>query len=122
MGKHIEGGRKEFFGMKASVAELDLLKRCATHAGCSPADLIRWLTIEYAHVNGLPVRPGIAPTLTAEEMCAKLGLPPPGPVPYLMVDQGTLAAQIDPDRFDDSNTSTMEPLPAMESFDPSVAR
>lgn len=122
MSKHLEGGRKEFFGMKASEGELNLLKRCANHAGCSPADLIRWLTIEYAHVNGLPVRQNMPEPISAADMCAKLGLPPPGPVPYLMVDQATIAAQIDPDRFDDSNTSTMEPLPANESFDPSVVR
>jgi len=67
MAKHIEGGRNKFFGMKASEGELELLKRCALHANCSPADLIRWLTIEYAHVNGLPVRPNLPEPISAAD-------------------------------------------------------
>lgn len=112
MAKHIEGGRNEFFGMKMSEGERDLLTRCARHANCSPADLIRWLTIEYAHVNGLPVRQNMPEPISAADMCAKLGLAPPGPVPYLMVNTETVASRMDFDRFDDTNTSTMDPLPA----------
>ena len=113
MGKHIEGGRKEYFGMKASEGEADLMTRCAAHAGCSTADLVRWLFIEYAHVNGLPVRRDIPPALTAEELCAKLGLPAPGPVPYAVVERETVDEQPDPDRFfmDERTSSTLEPLP-----------
>lgn len=53
MAKHVEGGRNDYFGMKASPDEKDFMRKCAKHAKVNVSELTRKLFVEYAVANGL---------------------------------------------------------------------
>lgn len=90
--------------------ELDFFKRCAAHAACSLVQMTRHLYTAYAGDYGIPVRRDTPAPLTADQMFAKLGIVKSN-VEHHTVDASSLEGNIDPDRFDESNTSTIEPLP-----------
>ena len=118
MGKRVENPRTERLFVLCNPQEQEFFKRCASHAGCNVSELVRHLFTVYGSDHNIPSRTDLPAALTAEQMIAKLGMTNGAQFAQVSADQ--LADHIDPDKFDDSNTSTMDPLP--ESFDPSVSR
>lgn len=104
--------RDERLNVKVNSDELDFFKRCAAHAGCNMSQMIRHLFTEYAGTYGIPVRRDVPAPLTAEQMFSKLGIALHGAAEHHTVDATSLEGNIDPDRFDESITSTLDPLPA----------
>ena len=110
--------RTELVTIRATKEEHEFWKRCASHASMGRGDnlsaFVRHLFIEYAAQHGIEYRP--APKMPVSDSPWAHPLPMPA-MPYLPREQSDLEADLDPDRFDDSNTSTMDPLPDPNALD-----
>lgn len=106
--------------IRTTEKERDFYARCVAHASMGRNDgnednrsaFIRHLFTQYAAEHGIPFDTSAPLPLTADQMFAKLGVTDNGPARYVVYDSTALDDDIDPDRFDESYTSTIDPLPA----------
>jgi len=101
--------RVDTFRLRLTDDERDLLRRCARHSTMQEepnlSEFFRHLLICYAAEHNIPVKAGITPALTVEQMGIK-----PGPAPFVSADRSVLHEGIDPDKFDDVDLSAYPPF------------
>lgn len=111
-----ENPRDQFLRVRATKADIDYIDRIIKRLSMgragedSRSDFVRHLITKCGDELGVPYDP-TRPALTADEMFAKLGVKNSGPAAYVLHEASSLEGSIDPDRYDESNTSTIEPLP-----------
>lgn len=114
-----EDPKKGQIRLRCTEKEIDFFDRCVAHSSMgrtggmedNRSSFVRYLFTEYAAIHGIPFDPSAPAPLTADQMFAKLGIVKSN-VEHHTVDASSLEGNIDPDRFDESNTSTLDPLPA----------